>query len=179
MKEISETIFPYAKNILSFLLGAGSVLLCLYIRKHKLFDNIKIKSKKSDKELLLTDCLEKSWEILIKDSISAPDASIDLVTDVLSWINGKLKMLLNQGVKEVDVLDGKMLVDLIKKKQADEQKGETFSLEQLTTLEKSVILVAMDGDRVVDQQMIRSLSGLSAESRSQFQGKPVMKIKIA
>lgn len=114
---------------------------------------------------------------LIETAICLIAAFIDLVTDILSWINGKLEMLLNQGAKEVNVLDGKMLAKFVKEKQATGQCRE-ISLAQLQALKTSTINVAMDGERIVDQQMIRSLSGLSAELRSQFQGKPVMTIKI-
>lgn len=116
-------------------------------------------------------------EVLIETAICLIAAFIDLVTDILSWINGKLEMLLNQGAKEVNILDGEMLAKFVKEKQATGQCRE-ISLAQLQALKTSTINVAMNGDRIVDQQMIRSQSGLSAESRSQFQGQPVMKIKI-
>ncbi len=46
-------------------------------------------------------------------------------------------------------------------------------------MRNSVVNVAMDEyGNITDDQMIRSNGGLSAQSQSQFNGQPIMKIKI-
>ena len=46
-------------------------------------------------------------------------------------------------------------------------------------MNNSVINVAMNGNSVVDDQMIRSNGGLSSSAKEQFKGQPTLKIKIA
>ena len=115
---------------------------------------------------------------LIADAIWAVDFFIDMVTDIGSWIIGKLKSLLNSGVEEVYVIRGDALADFIKQNQATGIYTE-ISLSQLNAMNNSVINVAMNGNTVVDDQMIRSNGGLSSSAKSQFQGQPTLKIKIA
>ncbi len=115
---------------------------------------------------------------LIAVAIWAIGFFIDMVTDILSWINGKLESLLNSGAEEVDVVRGDALADFIKQNQATGRYTE-ISLSQLNAMNNSVINVAMNGNTVVDDQMIRSNGGLSSSAKSQFQGQPTLKIKIA
>ena len=115
---------------------------------------------------------------LIAVAIWAIGFFIDMVTDILSWINGKLESLLNSGAEEVDVVRGDALADFIKQNQATGRYTE-ISLSQLNAMNNSVINVAMNGNTVVDDQMIRSNGGLSSSAKSQFQGLPTLKIKIA
>ena len=115
---------------------------------------------------------------LIAAAIWAVGFVIDMVSDILSWINGKLEGLLNRGAKEVDVVRGDALADFIKQNQATGKYTE-ISLGDLNALNNSVINVAMNGNGVVDDQMIRSNGGLSSAAKSQFKGQPTLKIKIA
>ena len=55
---------------------------------------------------------------LIAAAIWAIGFVIDMVADILSWVNGKLESLLNSGAKEVDVVRGDALADFIKQNQA-------------------------------------------------------------
>lgn len=115
---------------------------------------------------------------LIAAAIWAVGFVIDMVTDILSWINGKLESFLNSGAEEVDVVRGDALADFIKQNQATGKYTE-ISLSQLNAMNNSVINVAMSGNSVVDDQMIRSDGGLSSSAKSQFKGQPTLKIKIA
>ena len=115
---------------------------------------------------------------LIAAAIWAVGFVIDMVTDILSWIHGKLESLLNNGAEEVDVVRGDALADFIKQNQAT-GKYTKISLSQLNAMNNSVINVAMSGNSVVDDQMIRSDGGLSSSAKSQFKGQPTLKIKIA
>lgn len=115
---------------------------------------------------------------LIAAAIWAVGFVIDMVTDILSWINGKLESLLNSGAEEVDVVRGDALADFIKQNQATGKYTE-ISLSQLNAMNNSVINVAMNGNSIVDDQMIRSNGGLSSTTKSHFNGQPTLKIKIA
>ena len=115
---------------------------------------------------------------LIAAAIWAIGFVIDMVADILSWVYGKLESLLNSGAKEVDVVRGDALADFIKQNQATGKYTE-ISLSQLNAMNNSVINVAMNGNSVVDDQMIRSNGGLSSSAKEQFKGQPTLKIKIA
>lgn len=115
---------------------------------------------------------------LIAAAIWAVGFVIEMATDILSWINGKLESLLNQGATEVQAIRGDALADFIKQNQATGQYT-AISLSQLNAMNNSVINVAMGDNRIIDDQMIRSDRGLSSEAKAQFKGQPQMKIKIA
>lgn len=115
---------------------------------------------------------------LIAAAIWAVGFVIEMATDILSWINGELESLLNQGATEVQAIRGDALADFIKQNQATGQYTE-ISLSQLNAMNNSVINVAMGDNRIIDDQMIRSDRGLSSEAKAQFKGQPQMKIKIA
>jgi len=115
---------------------------------------------------------------LVVAAIWAVGAVIDMLTDILSWINGKLESLLDNGATEVNTVQGSALADFIKQNQATGRYTE-ISLSDLEATSKSVINVAVNnnGD-IIDDQMIRSQNGISSKTRQQFQGQPVIKIKI-
>ena len=116
---------------------------------------------------------------LIAAAIWAVGQVIDLATDILSWINGNIESLLDDGAKDVNVVRGDALSDFIKQNQATGKYTE-ISLDQLNAMHNSVINVATDrSGNVVDDQMIRSDKGLSREAKTQFNGQPTLKIKIA
>lgn len=118
-------------------------------------------------------------EALIKMAIWAVSFFIDIVTDILSWINGCLESLLGSGAKEVNAVRGDALADFIKQNQATGKYTE-ISLSQLNAMNNSVINVAMnDYGNIIDDQMIRSNGGLSQQAKAQFNGQPTLKIKIA
>ena len=137
-----------------------------------------INAKVDDSSTLQELYSELFITILIADAIWAVDFFIDMVTDIGSWIIGKLKSLLNSGAEEVYVIRGDALADFIKQNQATGIYTK-ISLSQLNAMNNSVINVAMNGNTVVDEQMIRSNGGLSSSAKSQFQGLPTLKIKIA
>lgn len=115
---------------------------------------------------------------LIYAAIWAVGFLIDMATDILSWINGKLEELLDDGATEVDTVQGQALAEFIKQNQQTGKYTEV-TLEQLNAMNNSVINIALDGQgQVVDDQMIRSNGGMSSKTASQFNGQPVLKIKI-
>lgn len=115
---------------------------------------------------------------LIVAAIWAVGFVIDMVTDILSWINGKLEELFDDGATEVNTVQGSALAEFIKQNQATGKYTEV-SLSELNAMNTSVINVAFDNSgNIIDDQMIRSNGGLSANARSQFNGQPVLKIKI-
>lgn len=115
---------------------------------------------------------------LIYAAIWAVSFVIDLVTDILGWINDKLEELLGEGTTEVNTIQGGALSEFIKQNQAAGRYTE-ISLTDLNAMRNSVINVAMDQNgNITDDQMIRSNGGLSSQSQAQFNGQPILKIKI-
>lgn len=115
---------------------------------------------------------------LIYAAIWAVSFVIDLVTDILGWINDKLEELLDDGTTEVNTIQGGALSEFIKQNQASGRYTE-ISLNDLNAMRNSVVNVAMDAQgNITDDQMIRSNGGLSSQSQAQFNGQPILKIKI-
>jgi hypothetical protein len=115
---------------------------------------------------------------LIAAAIWAVGFVIDLVTDILSWINGRLEELLRAGATEADTIKGSALSDFIKQNQALGRYTE-ISLNDLNAMQNSVVNVAIDSrGAIIDDQMIRSNGGLSSKTNAQFRGEPMLKIKI-
>lgn len=115
---------------------------------------------------------------LIYAAIWAVSFVIELVTDILGWINDKLEELLDQDTTEVNAIQGGALSAFIKQNQAAGRYTE-ISLNDLNAMRNSVINVAMDQNgNITDDQMIRSNGGLSSQSQAQFNGQPILKIKI-
>ena len=115
---------------------------------------------------------------LIAAAIWAVAFVIDLVTDVLGWINNKLEELLDDGATEVNIIKGSALSDFIQQNQ-QQRRYTAISFSDLNAMHNSVINVAMDnGGDIIDDQMIRSNGGLSSLSNAQFRGEPILKIKI-
>ncbi|MBO5181274.1 MAG: hypothetical protein K1V84_00415 [Muribaculaceae bacterium] len=115
---------------------------------------------------------------LIYAAIWAVSFVIDLVTDILGWINDKLEALLDDGTTEVNTIQGGALSEFIKQNQAAGKYTE-ISLNDLNAMRNSVVNVAMDAQgNITDDQMIRSNGGLSSQSQAQFNGQPILKIKI-
>ena len=115
---------------------------------------------------------------LIAAAIWAVAFVIDLVTDVLGWINDKLEELLDDGATEVNTIKGSALSDFIQQNQKQGRYTE-ISLNDLNAMRNSVVNVAMDNNgAIIDDQMIRSNGGLSSQSNAQFRGEPMLKIKI-
>ena len=115
---------------------------------------------------------------LIYAAIWAVSFVIDLVTDILGWINDKLEALLDDGTTEVNTIQGGALSEFIKQNQAAGKYPE-ISLNDLNAMRNSVVNVAMDAQgNITDDQMIRSNGGLSSQSQAQFNGQPILKIKI-
>lgn len=115
---------------------------------------------------------------LICAAIWAIGFVIDLVTDILGWINDKLEELLDEGTTEVNSIQGGALSEFIRQNQATGRYTE-ISLNDLNAMHNSVVNVAMDAyGNITDDQMIRSNGGLSAQSQAQFNGHPMLKIKI-
>lgn len=115
---------------------------------------------------------------LIVAAIWAVGFVIDLVTDILGWINDRLDELLDDGATSVNVIDGNLLGNYILNEEA---KGnvQVTSLSDLQALRNGVVNVATDDyGNIIDDQMIRSSGGLSSQTRSQFAGNSVLKIKL-
>ncbi len=116
---------------------------------------------------------------VIAAAIWAVGFLIDMVSDILEWINEKLESLLSDDAEEVDVVRGDALADFIKDGKRNGKYTE-ITLDQLNAMNKSVINVAMDENgEIVDDQMIRSNGGLSQQAAAQFRGQPTLKIKIS
>ena len=115
---------------------------------------------------------------LIAAAIWAVAFVIDLVTDILGWINDKLEELLDDGATEVNTIKGSALSDFIQQNQAQGRYTE-ISLSDLNAMRNSVVNVAMNNNgAIIEDQMIRSHGGLSSQSNAQFRGEPMLKIKI-
>lgn len=115
---------------------------------------------------------------LIYAAIWAVSFVIDLVTDILGWINDKLEALLADGTTEVNSIQGGALAQFILDNQRYGRYTE-ISLNDLNAMRNSVVNVAMDAQgNITDDQMIRSNGGLSSQSQAQFNGQPILKIKI-
>ena len=115
---------------------------------------------------------------LIYAAIWAVGAVIEIAADILKWINDGLESLMDSGATEVNAVQGQALAEFIKQNQATGKYTEV-TLEQLNAMNNSVIILAVQNDGIViDEQMIRSTGGLSENAKNQFQGQPVLKIKI-
>lgn len=103
---------------------------------------------------------------------------IELVEDVLGWINDNLEELTSKDIIEVNVINGVALSDFIKDNQQDERYKD-ISFFVLYSLINSVILVAIDKNgNIADDMLIRSNEGLSEQTLVEFHGQPILKIKI-
>ena len=115
---------------------------------------------------------------LIAAAIWAIAFVIDLVTDVLGWINDRIEELLDEGATEVNTIKGSALSDFIKQNQAQGRYTE-ISLNDLNAMRNSFVNVAMNNNgEIIDDQMIRSNGGLSSQANEQFRGEPILKIRI-
>lgn len=115
---------------------------------------------------------------LIYTAIWAINSVIELADDILGWINNKLEELLSDGTTEVNTIQGSALSEFIRQNQTMGRYTE-ISLNELNAMRTSVVNVAMDANgNITDDQMIRSNEGLSAKSQAQFNGQPILKIKI-
>ncbi len=103
---------------------------------------------------------------------------IDMLSDILEWINNRIESMLTKGVSDVTVVKGSALADFIK---TEKQSGKypEISLDQLNAMNKSVINIVTDKNgKIIDDQMIRSNGGLSQSADAQFNGQPILSIKI-
>lgn len=115
---------------------------------------------------------------LANSAIWSTHDTIDIVEDVLSWINDNLEELLNESTAEVNVINGSTLKNFIEECQRHNQYTD-IPYCILTSLSNSVVLVAMDEyGNITNDQMIRSNGGISVQAQSQFNGQPILKIKI-
>lgn len=113
---------------------------------------------------------------LLDNVIWAMGFEIDLMTDILSWINDRLDLLLSDGAIEVNVIKGWALVCFIRKNQTIGKYTEISSSE-LYAINTSIINVAMDQrGNIIDAQMIRSHGGVSLQTNQYFKGMPIIKI---
>lgn len=115
---------------------------------------------------------------LISSSKWSWGTNIELVEDILGWINDNLEELKDNGTIEVNAIKGEALNEFIKDNQ-QEGKYQEISNAVLNSLLNSVVIVALDenGD-ITEDQMIRSKEGLSPQLLIQFNGQPILKIKI-
>lgn len=113
---------------------------------------------------------------LLNDVTWAVNDHIDYV-DILGWINDKLKVLLNDGVTEVNVIIGDELATFI----LNNQKRYNIdpSSEDIKVIRSGIILVAMNiQGQIVADHLIRSNCGLAATMIIQFKSEPILRIKI-
>ena len=115
---------------------------------------------------------------LISSSKWSLGPNIELVEDILGWINDNLEELTDDGTIEVNAINGEALNEFIKDNQ-QEGKYQEISNVVLNSLLNSVVIVALDGNGdITDNQMIRSKEGLSPQLLVQFNGQPILKIKM-
>ena len=101
-----------------------------------------------------------------------------MATDILSFINGKIDELSDNGAVEICIVQGDSLSSFIKQRQ-DMDSYKDISIEQLGKLINSVVIIALnEKGEVILEQMIRSREGISSRTLSQFTGNPVLKILL-
>lgn len=111
---------------------------------------------------------------LISGAIWATETEIKL-TYIITWINNNLESLRKKGATEVNVIQGDAFVEYLKT--LEPTSHYSYDPEKLS---HSVILVAMDlGGNIINDQMICSHTGLSAQDKEQFKGQPILKINIS
>lgn len=116
---------------------------------------------------------------LISSSRWSLGPNIELVEDILGWINDNLEELTSDGTIEVNAINGEALNEFIKDNQ-QEGRYQEISNVVLNSLLNSIVIVALDGNGdITDNQMIRSKEGLSPQSLDQFNGQPILKIKMS
>lgn len=115
---------------------------------------------------------------LIATAIAAVGLVIELFADILDWVEDCLDDLLDEGCTEVNVIMGNAFSDYLGKEKAAGNVREV-SIEDLRKIKNSVINVANNEVDVHKIQMITSDNGVSNETVARFEGKPIMKIKIA
>lgn len=122
--------------------------------------------------------IESSISDIVSSAIWSSHYTIDIVLDVLSWINNNLEELLTEDSVEVNVIIGDTLKNFIEECQHNNQYRDIPNYI-LTCLSNSVVLIAMDEyGNITGDQMIRSYGGLSDESKAKFNNQPILKIKI-
>lgn len=116
---------------------------------------------------------------LISSSRWSMGPNIELVEDILGWINDNLEELTSNGTIEVNAINGEALNEFIKDNQREGRYQEISNLV-LNSLLNSIVIVALDGNGdITENQMIRSKEGLSPQSLNQFNGQPILKIKMS
>lgn len=128
----------------------------------------------------LIELVVMSIGALIYAAICLVGVVIDLLTDILGWINDKIEELLDEGEqpKEVNVLDGNALSSFIREKQLRNEYTQ-ISLNELNAMRNSVVNVVTDNNgRILDDQMIRSDTGFAENTRRQFNGQGMIKIPV-
>lgn len=115
---------------------------------------------------------------LISSSKWSLGTNIELTEDILGWISDNLEELTDNGTIEVNAIKGEALNEFIKDNQ-QEGKYQKISNMVLNALFNSVVIVALNecGD-ITSNQLIRSKEGLSPQSLTQFNGQPILTIKI-
>lgn len=115
---------------------------------------------------------------LISSATWSVGAYVDLITDILGWINDNLEELLENGATEVNAIRGDALAEFIVNSQRRHKYLEVSNRE-IEKVSKGVILVAMNAQgHIIDDQMILSIEGLSAETIKQFHDMPILKINL-
>lgn len=142
-----------------------------------LLDFLKPGEKKDTDEMddeTSAQCIQK----LVLSAIWAVGNTIELVTDILGWINDNLEDLINDSTTEVNTIQGVAISEFIKQNQAAGRYTE-ISQSDMNVMRNSVVNVAMNAQgNITDEQMIRSNKGLSDQLQAQFQDQPILKILI-
>lgn len=121
---------------------------------------------------------QRSITSLLFNSTWAVDARIELITDVIGWINGNMEEFLENGALEVNVIRGESLAEFIVNNQRRHKYLEILSRD-LKAIRDGVVLVAMDSQGlIIKDQLILSKEGLSTKTIEQFRGEAIIKIKL-
>lgn len=116
---------------------------------------------------------------ILSAAIWAVGLVIEIVTDIINWINDVFDELLSEGATEVNVISGEAFSEFIERNKAVGRYSEV-SFSQLQEMRKGVVNVAMDDNgNIINDQMIRSNGGLSESTRAQFNGQPMIRIDLA
>ena len=116
--------------------------------------------------------------ILFSSATWSVGPNVDLLTDILEWINDNLEGLKENGVTKVNAVRGDALAEFIVNGQRRHKYLE-FSNREIEQISNGVILVAMDTQNLlINDHLILSTEGLSTETIKQFHDMPILTINL-
>lgn len=127
---------------------------------------------------LQNEPVKEHVNLLFSSATWSVDPNVDLLTDILGWINDSHEGLKKNGATAVNAVRGDALAEFIVNGQRRHKYLE-FSNREIEKISNGVILVAMDSqNRLIDNHLILSTEGLSTDTIKQFNDKPILKINL-